>query len=442
MNLHRLLQRRSAAGKPVRVGLIGAGKFGSMFLNQVPTMPGLEVPVIADLDPERAKAACQKIGWDMRRFERTRFLLSGTQLCADPEVEVVVEATGSPAAGIAHARAAIAAGKHIVMVNVEADVLAGPLLAEEAQAVGVVYSLAYGDQPALVCEMVDWARACGFEVVAAGKGTKYLPAYHAVTPDDVWAHYGLTPQEAKAGGMNPQMFNSFLDGTKSAIEMAAIANATGLAVPQDGLGFPPCGVDDLPHVLRGRENGGALQHDGMVEVVSCLERDGRPVFRDLRWGVYVVLKAPNEYARTCFKEYGLKTDASGWYAAMYKPYHLIGLELGISVLSAALRGEPTGQPQGWRGDAVAVAKRALHVGDMLDGEGGYTVWGKLVPAERSLAESALPIGLAHKVELVRDVVAGEILRWADVRMPDGEAVRARRDMERRFGSAPASIAAK
>src|SRR6266851_778549 len=292
MSLYRLLQQRAAAGKPVLVGLIGAGKFGSMFLNQVPTMPGLDVSVIADLDPERARNACRTVGWDAARIARTAFVASGAEACADPGVEVIVEATGSPPAGIAHARAAIAAGKHIVMVNVEADVLAGPLLAEEARARGVVYSLAYGDQPALTCELVDWARACGFEVVAAGKGTKYLPAYHAVTPDDVWGHYGLTPEEARAGGMNPQMFNSFLDGTKSAIEMAAIANASGLDVPQDGLVFPPCGVDDLPQLLRGREAGGILERDGMVEVVSCLERDGRPVFRDLRWGVYVVLKAP------------------------------------------------------------------------------------------------------------------------------------------------------
>jgi predicted homoserine dehydrogenase-like protein len=415
-----------------------------MFLNQVPTMAGLEVSVIADLDPERARNACRTVGWEPPRIARTRFVTSGAEACADPEVEVIVEATGSPPAGIAHARATIAAGKHIVMVNVEADVLAGPLLAEEARRKGVVYSLAYGDQPALTCELVDWARACGFEVVAAGKGTKYLPAYHRVTPDDVWGHYGLTPEEARAGGMNPQMFNSFLDGTKSAIEMAAIANATGLAVPADGLGFPPCGVDDLPHVLRGREAGGALERDGMVEVVSCLERDRRPVFRDLRWGVYVVLKAPNEYARTCFKEYGLKTDASGWYAAMYKPYHLIGLELGISVLSAALRGEPTGQPQGWRGDVVAVAKRDLSAGEMLDGEGGYTVWGKLVLAERNLAEGAMPIGLAHRVRLLHDIACGEIVRWADVAVPDNEALRVRREMEQRFALAPepAAMAAK
>jgi predicted homoserine dehydrogenase-like protein len=433
-----MARERAAAGKPVKVGLIGAGKFGSMFLNQIPTMSGVEIAVIADLDPERARRACQTIGWDAARIARTRFVASGAEACGAGDVEVVVEATGSPPAGIAHARATIAAGKHIVMVNVEADVLAGPLLAEEARAEGVVYSLAYGDQPALTCEIVDWARACGFAVVAAGKGTKYLRAYHAVTPDDVWAHYGLMPEEAARGGMNPQMFNSFLDGTKSAIEMAAIANAAGLDVPRDGLGFPPCGVDDLPEVLRG---GRALEHDGMVEVVSSLERDGRPVFRDLRWGVYVVLKAPNDYARTCFKEYGLKTDASGWYAAMYKPYHLIGLELGVSVLSAALRGEPTGQPAGWRGDAVAVAKRALRAGETLDGEGGYTVWGKLIPAERSLAEGALPIGLAHKVPLVRDVAAGDIVRWSDVAAPDSEAVRARRDMEQRF-SARAAIAAQ
>src|SRR5215204_4836885 len=322
------------------------------------------------------------------RAARTAFVASGVEACADPAVEIVVEATGNPAAGIAHARAAIAAGKHIVMVNVEADVLAGPLLAEEARAKGVVYSLAYGDQPALTCELVDWARACGFAVAAAGKGTKYLSAYHTVTPDDVWAH--------------------------------------------DGLGFPPCGVDDLPHVLRGRAAGGCLERDGMVEVVSSLERDGRPVFRDLRWGVYVVLKAPNDYARACFGEYGLKTDPTGWYAAMYKPFHLIGLELGISVLSAALRGEPTGQPIGFRGDVVAVAKRALRAGETLDGEGGYTVWGKLVPAGRSLAEGALPIGLAHNVPLLRDVAAGAILRWADVTVPDSPAVQVRRDMERRF----------
>jgi predicted homoserine dehydrogenase-like protein len=347
---------------------------------------------------------------------------------------VVAEATGNPAVGIKHARAAIAGGKHVVMVNVEADALAGPLLAEEARKAGVVYSLAYGDQPALTAEMVDWARATGFRVIAAGKGTKYLPAYHDVTPDGVWQHYGLTSSEAQSGGMNPQMFNSFLDGTKSAIEMAAIANATGLDVPANGLLFPPCGVDDLPQVMRPRAHGGVLEKSGVVEVVSSIERDGRPVFRDLRWGVYVVLEAPNDYAADCFRQYGLKTDESGRYAAMYKPYHLIGLELNISILSAALRKEPTGQPQGFRGDVASVAKRALRAGEMLDGEGGYTVWGKLMPAAASLSARALPIGLAHHLKLKRDVAHGAVVSWDDVEFDAGnETIKTRRAMEQKFG---------
>ncbi|MGC2775171.1 MAG: Gfo/Idh/MocA family oxidoreductase [Bradyrhizobium sp.] len=432
MNLYSLLQARHAAGKPVRVALIGAGKFGSMFLAQVPHVPGLEVPVIIDLDPERAREACRTVGWNTELVTRTTFSADAETALGDG-IEVVVEATGSPAAGIRHARAAIKAGKHIVMVNVEADVLAGPLLAEEARKAGVVYSLAYGDQPALTAELVDWARATGFHVVAAGKGTKYLPAYHDVTPDGVWQHYGLTAAEAQSAGMNPQMFNSFLDGTKSAIEMAAIANATGLDVPPDGLLFPPCGVDDLPHVLRPREHGGVLERSGQVEVVSSLERDGRPVFRDLRWGVYVMLEAPNDYAADCFRQYGLKTDASGRYAAMYKPYHLIGLELNVSVLSAALRREPTGQPRGFRGDVVAVAKKDLRAGDVLDGEGGYTVWGKLLPAAASLTLGALPIGLAHRVTLTSDIAHGAVVRWSDVAIDiSDETVKFRKQMEAAF----------
>jgi predicted homoserine dehydrogenase-like protein len=442
MNLTHLLDARRDSGKPVRAGLIGAGKFGSMFLSQVPTIPGLEVAVIADLDPERARAACRNVGWDEARIARTRFVTSGKEACDPAAVDAVVEATGNPAAGIAHALAAIEAGTPIVMVNVEADVLAGPLLARKARDKGVVYSMAYGDQPALIAEQVDWARASGFEVVAAGKGTKYLPAYHSVTPDGVWQHYGLTPEEAKQAGMNPQMFNSFLDGTKSALEMAAVANATGLKVPLDGLSFPPCGVDHLPELLKGRDNGGQLAEDGMVEVVSSLERDGRPVYRDLRWGVYVVFKAPNDYAAACFRQYGMTTDRSGRYAALYRPYHLIGLELSISVLNAVLNRQPTGATRAWSGDVAAVAKRGLKAGETLDGEGGFTVYGKLIPATRSLAENALPIGLAHGVTLSRDVPAGGIVSQSDVSL-DGAvaAVRVRREMEAEARTAPGALAA-
>jgi predicted homoserine dehydrogenase-like protein len=443
MNLQTLLAARVDAGKPVRVGLIGAGKFGSMFLAQVPSIGGLEIAVIADRDVERAKTACRTVGWDASRIARTRFVDRGSEAIGDERVEVAIEATGDPGAGIAHALEAIEAGKHIVMVNVEADALAGALLARKARAAGVIYSMAYGDQPALIAEMVDWARSAGFQIAAAGKGTKYLPAYHTVTPDGVWEHYGLTGAKAKAAGMNSQMFNSFLDGTKSAIEMAAVANACALDVPQDGLYFPPCGADELARVLRPKALGGVLDGDGMVEVVSSLARDGSPVARDLRWGVYVVLKAQSDYAAACFKQYGLPTDSTGRYAAMYKPFHLIGLELSISVLNVALRGEPTGSCRAWRGDAVAVAKRALKAGETLDGEGGYTVYAKLIPAARSLERNALPIGLAHHVKVLRDIAAGEIVSAADVAL-DGtmQAVRIRRDMEQEARQAGTVMAAE
>ena len=434
MYIQELLGRRAASAQPVRVALIGAGKFGSMFLSQTPTTPGLEVGVIADLDPDRARAACRGVGWSDVLASRTRFTDDAFDAIGDGSVDVVVEATGNPAAGIAHARAAFAAGRHIVMVNVEADVLAGPLLAAEARDAGVVYTMAYGDQPALTCEMVEWARISGFDVVAAGKGTKYLPSYHGSTPDTVWDHYGLTAGQAQAAGMNSRMFNSFLDGTKSAIEMAAIANATGLAPPPDGLRFPPCGRDDLAHVLRPEENGGQLHHRGQVEVVSSIERDGRPVTNDLRWGVYVVVEAPNDYTAACFRQYGMNTDASGRFSAMYKPFHLIGLELNVSILSAALLGRPTGASRQFCGDAVATAKRDLAPGETLDGEGGFTVYGKLLPARTSLRRGALPIGLAHGVTLRRAVGAGRIVGWDDVEYdPALEAIGVRREMEARFG---------
>lgn len=448
MNLSTKLAARAAEGRPIRVGLIGAGKFGTMFLAQARRTPGLHVMAVADLSPSRAHAALRAAGWSAEQAEAgssAKALRHGsTWITDDAEaliaaggIEVVIEATGHPEAGLRHAARCLEHGRHVVMVNVEADVLAGPLLARRFGAAGLVYSMAYGDQPALICELVDWARTCGLEVVGAGKGTKYLPDYHASTPDTVWEHYGLTPEQAAAGGMNAKMFNSFLDGTKSAIEMAAVANATGLGVPADGLGFPPVGCDDLPAVLKPRADGGVLERAGMVEVVSSLQRDGSPVAGDLRWGVWVTFVAPSDYAARCFAEYGLRTDDSGRYAALWRPYHLIGLELGVSVAAAALRGEPTGHSTAFRGDVVAVAKRDLAAGEVLDGEGGATVWGRLMPAETSVAARALPMGLAQGVTLTRPVAAGQVVSRDAVRLdPSALAVRLRHDLETAFCALP------
>ena len=443
MNLYRLLAQRAEAGNPVKIGLIGAGKFGSMLLAQVQRTTGMHLVGVVDLDPARAREALLHVGWAPERIgapsladasrQGTTHISDDAEALIGSDIEVLVESTGNPAAGVKHALLAIENGKHVVMVNVEADAMAGALLARKADAAGVVYSLAYGDQPALIAEQVDWARAAGFEVVAAGKGTKYLPEFHYSTPETVWPYYGLTAEEAAEGGMNPQMFNSFLDGTKSAIEMAAVANASALDAAPGGLVFPPAGTDELPSVLRPASQGGSLAKKGLVEVVSSLHRDGSEVYRHMRWGVYVVVEAPDEYVARCFHEYGFLADDTGRYAAMYRPFHLIGLEAGISIASAALRHEPTGAPREFRADAIAVAKRDLQPGDVLDGEGGYTVRGVLMPADESLTKRAVPIGLAHRVKVTKPLRRDELLTYDAIELDEGaQPVRIRREMESSF----------
>lgn len=431
MNLHRLLVERAAADRPVGVALVGAGKFGSMFLAQARVTAGMRLIGVADLSAARVRDALRRTGWPPGAAEEVRVTDDVEALIAADGVEVVVEATGNPAAGIRHALACCEHRRHVVMVNVEADALAGPLLARRAADAGVVYSLAYGDQPAIICELVDWARAIGLEVVCAGKGTKYLPAYHASTPETVWDHFGFSEEQVATGDYNAQMFNSFIDGTKSGIEMAAVCNATGLTPAPDGLGFPPAGTGELAQVCRPRRFGGSLRHAGTVEVVSSLARDGALLADHLQFGVYVVFEASSDYTARCFSEYGLATDDSGRYAALYRPYHLIGLEVGVSVASAALRGEPTGAPTAFRADVAAVAKRDLRAGETLDGEGGATVWGRLLPADDSLEVGALPIGLAKGVRLDAPVRSGAVVRWRDVAIDEAaRAVAVRREMEK------------
>ena len=425
MSLYEKLQAREAAGQPIRVALIGAGKFGSMYLAQVPRTPGMHLAGIADLSPAAAHRNLQRVGWEAERgrarnldqaiTEGTTWVTDDWQaLVSDARIDVVVECTGHPISAVDHCLRAFAHGKHVVNVTVEADAFCGPLLAREAARAGVVYSLAFGDQPALICDLVDWARTCGFPVVAAGRGHKWLPHFAASTPDTVWENYGLTPEQAKRGGLNPKMFNSFLDGSKPSIESAAVANATGLAVPSDGLRYPPASIADIPYVTRPVSEGGVLERKGMVEVVSSLEADGRTIPYDIRMGVGVTVEGDTSYIRNCFEEYNAHTDPSGRYFTLYKRWHLIGLEVGMSVASFALRGESNGTPTGWVEDVAATAKRALKAGELLDGEGGYTVWGKLLPVERSLTLGAVPLGLAHSLKLKREVAAGAVLTWDDV----------------------------
>jgi predicted homoserine dehydrogenase-like protein len=441
MNLHTKLRERAARDCPIVVGLIGAGKFGAMYLHQALRTPGVHVAGIADLSPPRAIENLKRVGWPEERYaarslddalkHRTTFLTDDWHaLVKHPKVDVIVECTGNPGAAVEHCLAAFASGKPVVNVTVEADAFCGPVLALKAKQAGVLYSLAYGDQPALACDLVDWARSCGFSVVAAGRGHKWLPQYRQSTPETVWDHWGLTAEQAVRGGLNPKMFNAFLDGSKPAIESAAIANATGLQVPADGLSFPPGSIDDIPTLMRPRAEGGILEQKGMVEVVSCLRPDGTPSPYDIRKGVWVCVEGDTDYLRNCFEEYRVVTDPSGRYMASYKKWHLIGLELGISIASIVLRGEPTGVATGFNADVAAMPKRDLRAGEILDGEGGYSVSGKLVPASTSLARRYLPLGLAHDVKLIRPVAKDVCVTWDDISIDETlTAVRVRREQE-------------
>ncbi|MDP6330862.1 MAG: flagellar biosynthesis protein FlgA [SAR324 cluster bacterium] len=446
MSLFQKLQKRAEQNKPVRVGLIGAGKFGSMYLSQVPQTPGVSVAGVVDLSPSRARSNLLKVGWSESNISSTSLddaIREGTTYVSDdweglvkhPAIDVVVESTGSPPDAVEHILASFANGKHVVNVTVEADAFCGPLLAQRATSAGVVYSLAFGDQPALICDLVDWARTCGFPVVAAGRGHKWLPHFSESTPETVWEHYGLTPEQAQRGGLNPKMFNSFLDGSKPAIESTAVANATGLTVPSDGLLYPPGSIADIPSITRPRNEGGVLEKKGMVEVISSLQPDGTPIDYDIRMGVWVTVEAETEYIKNCFEEYNAHTDPSGKYFTLYKRWHLIGLEVGMSVASVALRQEATGVAQNWVADVASTAKRDLHPGDTLDGEGGYTVWGKLLPASTSLKKGAVPLGLAHQVKVLRDVSKGSVVTWNDVSMDTSTRAYAfRKEFEKEFSN--------
>ncbi len=431
MNLHPLLQQRERDGRPIRVGLIGAGRYGTMYLAQARNIPGIHVVAIADINVARARGAFQLVDWPAEatadnlaaavRNRTTAIIPDAGQLFDTPEIDVIVEATGNPIVGVDHALRAIDAGKHIIMVTVEADALAGPALAVRAARAGVVYSMAYGDQPALIMELIDWARTSGFDVVCGGKGAKYLEHYHEMNPDNVWENWEFSKELTDSGQLNPNMHTSFRDGTKAAIEMAAVANAAGLVPSDDGLTFTPGNVEEIATICRPSSVGGVLAGQGSVEVMSSVTRDGERIPFNTQEGVFVVVKATNQYVSGCFNEYPWHPDPTGQYAALYRPYHYVGLELNISIANAVLRGVATGSPIGFYGDVVATAKKDLTAGEFLDGEGGFTVWGKLVSARTSVRNRLLPVALAHHVELKNNVPKGESVSWDDVIIDDSLA---------------------
>ena len=257
----------------------------------------------------------------------------------------------------------------------------------------------------------------GFEVVCAGKGTKYHPSFEYSTPETVWGHYGLTKDRAEnESGMNPKMFNSFLCGDKSSIEMCAVSNSTDLKCPNSGLTYPPIGVYDIAKKLIPKSEGGLLDHSGQVEVISSIDLDKKNIPNDLRWGVYIVIKAQNEYVKNCFKDYGMVTDSSGSYSAIWRPYHYIGLELAQSIYSIVLDNKATGHTKNFNAEIASVSKKDLKAGQKLDGEGGYCARGRLISSKKSKKERILPMGYTDNAILKRDIMKDEFISLDDVKL--------------------------
>ena len=413
MYLYSKLQNKS---EPIKIAFIGCGKFVSMFLAQYNQLEKIQIDTIVDVNIDQAKKNCLNSGLSKKTLTDINFANSLDDVL-ERDIEIFIEATGNPIVGTVHAKKILDNKKHLILVNVEADVTCGKFLSDLAIKNNVVCSMAYGDQPSLIMEQIEWARLNGFQVICAGKGTKYHPTFEYSTPETVWEHYGLTKERAEIeSGMNPKMFNSFLCGDKSAIEMCAVSNAADLKCPKDGLTFPPVGVYDIAKKLIPKDEGGLIDYIGQVEVISSIDLKKKDIANDLRWGVYIVIKAQNEYVKNCFKDYGMVTDNSGNYSAIWRPYHYIGLELAQSIYSISLDLKPTGFTKNYNSDVAAIAKKDLKIGEKLDGEGGFCARGKLISSQKSKEDRILPLGLTDSAIIKKNIKKDELIKLTDVEL--------------------------
>ncbi len=430
MSVHELLCKRAEQGKPIRVGMIGAGRYGAMYLGQSLFIPGIQIVCVADLDLEKAKKALLTAGYpegsivaaksageinDAARNKKVAITTDSNQLIQS-ELDVMIEITGTVEAATHHAWCAMDAGKHVVMVSTEADALVGLALQRKAEEKKVVYSFGYGDEPAELCEMIDWARSSGFQVACVGKYIEYTPEKRHCNPSNVWDFKGY-PKELSSQ-LNAKLFSSFVDGTKTLTECCCAANASGLVPPWGGMKFSPLEYDDMANKLIPKSDGGLLDSLDTVEVPSNYYHDGRPVTKHLRWGVFITFRAYSDYVAGVLAEFRdekrVIVSSTGRYGLMYRPTHILGLELNKSVASVGLFGLPTGAPKGFTADMVAMAKKNLVPGESLDGPGAYTTYGQLVPARESLQNRYLPTGFSERVKVIRPVAKDTILTYDDV----------------------------
>lgn len=418
----RLKEREQLIGRPVRVGVVGAGQMGRGLIAQIARTPGMIVSAVADIDPSRAidalaaidikvpgKSEDYSVASAAIEAGETVVIDDGTKIPELP-VDIVLEVSGVPEVAAEIAFASLLNKKHVALMTVEADVTVGWILAQIANAGNTIYTVCRGDEPVEVLKLIEYAEDIGLEVVVAGKG-KNNPLRPTDTPDNL-------VEEAKSKGMNPKMLTSFVDGTKTMIEMAALANATGYRVEVPGMHGAEVNVKELAEKLKPASEGGLLDL-GQGPVVEYVTGDVAP-------GVFVIVKATNEVVR---EELDYLKLGHGPYYALYRPYHLASIEATLSISEAILDGRPSLQAKAWTAEVVAKAKRDLKAGETIDGIGGSTVYGFTMDASEAREKNGLPIGLAGRTELLRDVAAGEIITYDDVRLDDSKKIVALRKLQ-------------
>lgn len=424
--LHRELEKRAADGNPIRVGASARAWMGSGFVTQMFQTPGMELTVLANADTEEACQMFTDMGVDRRDVIETdaigeamdalragkRVITGALDLPAQLDaVDIVTDATWSPAAGAEVAQSCIQHGKDVVLINIEADVTVGRILKRKAKEAGVLYSVSSGDEPGCLMELYDFVRSLGMEVIVIGKG-KNNPLNPQATPE-------IVAESAKKADKDPYQVASYVDGTKTMFEMSCAANATGCVPIQRGMTGPEADLSSVSQIFALEADGGRTPHPGMVDFVQGSAMSG---------GVFVTVRVNNE--RIAADLNYLKVG-KGQYFTFFRPYHLWFIEAPISIARAYLNKTVTLAPLDEPiADVMAIAKRDLQPGETLDDFGGYTTYGVMDRAEVCREANALPVGLTTGATVKRAVKAGDIVTWDDVQLDESSAVvRLRREQD-------------
>ncbi|MCD6356407.1 MAG: hypothetical protein J7L66_03885 [Anaerolineaceae bacterium] len=422
----RLIERENKEGS-FRVGLVGAGQMGTGLISQMEKMHGMKIVAVADVVPNRAAESYQEAGinpndifWEKGNLEKAGELVQSGKRIASyssdflvniPGLDAIVESTGIPKVGAAVCSQAIEAGKPVINMNVETDATIGYYLTKKAMEKGVVYSLVAGDEPGAIKEIYDFADALGFEIVTIGKG-KNNPLDRTATPETL-------KERAMSKDMSVKMLCSFVDGTKTMVEMTAIGNATGFAPEVRGAYGPKCTVQDLPKMFVPKSAGGIFEHKGVVDYAV----GPAP-------GVFVIITTDQPKIRKDLNYLGVSGNGNYW--SLYRPYHLANLETPITIAHVLLDGAETLNTKLVPvAETITVAKKDLKPGDTIDYLGGYTVYGLIEKVSIAKEENLVPLGISVGGKIIRPVKMGEAVSYDDIELvEDNLIVKLRREQDK------------